>query len=1176
MKAKILLLLSFLVLSQITYSQSAGDYRSNVTATGDWSLGTNWEVFNGTVWTTSVVAPNSTNGVITISSGDSIVLTNAITIDQVVIESGGVLNISNPITATTFTLNNGVGSDILINGKLYLSTNATLIGSGTVQNNNIGILILENGGTLSVDASNSGIMNVTNAPIVNNSLVTNNGTFVLFDSVYLNTSTLLNNGLLSLPSTAYCAFKTSTSVDTGFVTNTGGGFIFKTSTTGIAEFSPTIKVINDGTVKGSGEYIFANTVTNDGTISPGDNSTAILTVNPTFITAHDPTLIIEINTSGSVAGTNYDQLKISTYDAPTVSCTGIVLNVLDNALDTVGTIYTLIDGTPTTVTGPFAAGTTVPSNFGNITFAGTYVTIEKLFQEITWDGGGGTFNWNDANNWNPNIVPRSADNVTIATGTSVLVNTAAVCKDLTLNSAGLVTSIQYGNSLIVNGDLTLTLGNLDINGQSLVLNGTMVSTGSGTITGSDSSSITIGGTAGGNFGTLRMTASAPNNYVSNFTLNRTGVNASATLGSNGLVLTGIMTLSNGTLVTGGNLTLRSSSIPLTGCIAPIGAGAAITGLVTVERFIPQTRKAYRDIAPIINSGSTTIFSSWQEGGIDNNGYGTHITGSAGTVGTIDAATGFDRTQSGGKSMYSMNISNLTNDAVWETINSTNQASDTLSAFKAYRISIRGNRQNNLALNTSLMNAPAILRAKGTLLTGQVDFTTTGVTANGGTNTSIRLNSADPLGFTMIGNPYPSPIDWETILPNTNNVDSSYWVFDPNMGTAGAYVTYSAALHMNSDVTSSVNRYIQPGQGFFIQNKNSTSPSLTIKETDKATSPANLTNVFRTNNILSKMYCNLIKQVGTVNYNMDGVGIAFSDEFNNDLGLEDADKFENGTDNLAINNYGHLLSIEGRELPTVNDTIRLKIWSVTAGLNYQLKLNLAEFINSNLQPVLIDRFTNTQTTITASGTTTYAFTVTADTNSFNNRFRIAFINAVVPITFKSINVYKKDKNAELAWTCSETNAAYYEVEHSLTGTSFAKLATVNAIGVNAAAVTYSFTHANTPAGTNFYRVKSFEKSGVYKYSNVVSLDLTKEPSITIYPNPIKGNSFSIALSGFSNENCSIEIYSSTGQKISTYFAKNIGSGNHTITFNNNKPASGTYQLIVVPSNGKRITSQLFIQ
>ncbi|MBK8566446.1 MAG: hypothetical protein IPN76_24700 [Saprospiraceae bacterium] len=42
------------------------------------------------------------------------------------------------------------------------------------------------------------------------------------------------------------------------------------------------------------------------------------------------------------------------------------------------------------------------------------LAVTSVLAQVTWDGGAGTSNWNDANNWNPDGIPSAADDVTIS------------------------------------------------------------------------------------------------------------------------------------------------------------------------------------------------------------------------------------------------------------------------------------------------------------------------------------------------------------------------------------------------------------------------------------------------------------------------------------------------------------------------------------------------------------------------------------------------------------------------------------------------------------------------------------------------------------------------------------------------------------------------------------------
>jgi hypothetical protein len=366
----------------LNFAPTAGDYRSNVVTTGVWDNAATWQIYDGTSWVAAVSPPTSSDGVITIAVGDSIRMNVATTVDQVVVESGAILAIFNGGGATTFTLNDGPGDDIVNNGKLYVSINSTLTGGGTVQNNFGGVFILRNQGILAVNANNDGTMNISGTGNIQNATLTNNGVITLIDfTLNLNTATLVNNDSVSIAyaSDAFIA----TTAGTGSFVNAAGAVLYKASATGISWINAVVAFSNSGTVKGTGQYNFLNVASNTGTIAPG-NSPGILTVNPGFLTGKTPTINLEISSTGNVAGTNYDQLVISTVNSLTANVTGTTLSVTDNAGDPLGTTYTLLSFPSGTITGPFAATQLSPS-LGNLVNTGTAITVQKTaVLPLTW------------------------------------------------------------------------------------------------------------------------------------------------------------------------------------------------------------------------------------------------------------------------------------------------------------------------------------------------------------------------------------------------------------------------------------------------------------------------------------------------------------------------------------------------------------------------------------------------------------------------------------------------------------------------------------------------------------------------------------------------------------------------------------------------------------------------
>jgi predicted lipoprotein with Yx(FWY)xxD motif len=127
------------LLAMHSIAQSTGDYRS--AGSGDWSdIGT-WQRFNGSSFVAAPSAPDAVDGVITIRVNHTVTRSGDISIDQVVVEAGGALDIQ----SSTFTLLDGPGVDLQILGSCSF-TNAALSGPGLAQVASGGVLSITNGG----------------------------------------------------------------------------------------------------------------------------------------------------------------------------------------------------------------------------------------------------------------------------------------------------------------------------------------------------------------------------------------------------------------------------------------------------------------------------------------------------------------------------------------------------------------------------------------------------------------------------------------------------------------------------------------------------------------------------------------------------------------------------------------------------------------------------------------------------------------------------------------------------------------------------------------------------------------------------------------------------------------------------------------------------------------------
>ncbi len=83
------------------------------------------------------------------------------------------------------------------------------------------------------------------------------------------------------------------------------------------------------------------------------------------------------------------------------------------------------------------------------------------------------------------------------------------------------------------------------------------------------------------------------------------------------------------------------------------------------------------------------------------------------------------------------------------------------------------------------------------------------------------------GWNMVGNPYPSSIEWNGVWGRTN-IDATIYVYD--LGASGNYLTYNT-----SGTGTLPNGYIAPAQGFWIKANNS-GASLTIPQSERRHTP----------------------------------------------------------------------------------------------------------------------------------------------------------------------------------------------------------------------------------------------------------------------------------------------------------------------------------------------------
>ncbi len=235
-------------------------------------------------------------------------------------------------------------------------------------------------------------------------------------------------------------------------------------------------------------------------------------------------------------------------------------------------------------------------------------------------------------------------------------------------------------------------------------------------------------------------------------------------------------------------------------------------------------------------------------------------------------------------------------------------------------------------------------AKGEGLDG-IAYTPSAVTLNmrGMINTgtqNITLSKGSNSDFVTVGNPYPSPIQMQSITSsNRSNVSSTYWVFDSNLGANGGYV--SKLWDTDS--------YVLPAYAGFATEV-SASGSITFEETDKSTeTPAD---IFLGGSLASDLLLNVFVK----DHLYDQTRLIANDQASDIKDYFDGAKMENADINFfTLSKDGKQLSIDSRTFGSESERIALGLFS-NVSRNITIQADASPFLDAH-QVTLIDHFTD---------------------------------------------------------------------------------------------------------------------------------------------------------------------------------------------------------------------------
>jgi hypothetical protein len=776
----------------------------------------------------------------------------------------------------------------------------------------------------------------------------------------------------------------------------------------IALGSSTIMTVNAGTLDINGVLqsssasatISINTgatlVVNGGSITgiSGNNTTSFptLVVNGTLTSANNNTSFVNAATinlnAGSVFNVGYNGVNQTqgwwyqgnspaTANLDLLSTVNYNSSVSQNVFaQSYGNLT--LGGSSTTKTVSGAGSINIK---GNLLFSNTSVIFTApASNPVIFDGtgaqsisGGGSAN----TNFNGGL------QVNKSTGTLTLGQNISIQNGLTLTAgAGAFdlgsNTIDLSGNLVNNATLTpsnstlsIISGSTTISGSSLTSLGNLTITPTGSLVASASLSVkgdfTNNGSFNANNGTVTFDGPSPqiihgstNTNFNNIIYNN---NSSLTI-SAPQSLTGALsiTTSSGVFNANGNLTLLSTSTS-DARIAQITSGGSISGNVTVQRYLPNagSLRAYRYLAsPVTNA----TVSQWKAT--------FPITGTFNDPSTVAEWPAFPTLIQGNPSMYSYN----------EAHTPTTTVEDRFETFPP---------------NGSSTSATALVNGKGYSAfvrqqASPITLSVTGAPQQGSVGVAVTAQSGGGNdGWNLIGNPYPSPINWANVTV-PSGVSNSIVIKDNtnNFGQgAGTFVSYAGGVGIPNTYTGT----ISSGQAFWV--RATSGATIIFQEDDKvATSNPKF--------VRQETLSNLIRVNLSGNGKSDEAVVRFvhsgNDYADNNY---DAFKLKNDYINLAsFSSDNKKLAINGMGALGCSSQVKLDVSDTKSG-TYQLSFSNYESFTSGVAISLLDKVSNTTQDVRTSPS--YSFSINEnDPSTFGaDRFVLQFSYQSAAIDLNSI-------------------------------------------------------------------------------------------------------------------------------------------------------------------------------
>jgi len=622
---------------------------------------------------------------------------------------------------------------------------------------------------------------------------------------------------------------------------------------------------------------------------------------------------------------------------------------------------------------------------------------------------------------------------------------------------------------------------------------------------------------------------------------------------------GVLTMSgsNTKLNAGSGLLTLISDGTSTATVAAIPAGCSISGTVNVQRFVKGSyptdlsKRSYRLMSSTVYTGTVSginvydinyllnsVFISGATGGGFNatpsTNPSTYLYREDIVPSDVNFTTGF------WKGIAKINNPNAYDIGIQKRLTIANVADTTVNipVGNGFLFFFRGNKTVNGSTTGTKTTLPynypedVTLTQVGTLNAGTVNVKLW--FANSANNLGNKLSytttiaNAVDRGFTFVGNPYASTINWEKYNRNSspalssiygsNGLGSTIYLLNATTKQYEAYMQKTGTITSADTTTNldpgtaveSATNMIASGEGFFIR-ASATTQTLSFRETAKTTTQPS---VAKMNNLMGKPKESFVAAEPLIRLQM------IEDAINNDeivirLNNETSTAYSSTEDAEDMGGVSALVSMSVLSSDSVKLCInRLPFPKKTAQVipvtvdatnsgNYQLKLSQVTDLPQVYNLWLRDNLTHDSVNMREAIYYSFNIDLKKPATFGTKRFQLVISqNPRLNARIANFDATKTDYGALLRWkTEHEYNNTAYYIERSIDkGANFEPIGSMRSDGSGS----YTFVDKKPAIGEDDYRLKQVDLNNDISYSNVAklfySLVSDNTSNISVFPNP----------------------------------------------------------------------------